>query len=105
MKLANSTLQLNEMAPAVLNGDAETTLLDVPDALIALDKWPGELKVIGPVSGNQEMSVAFRKSSPKLRTAFNQYLEKVWRDGSYIKLVQRYYPGVFDYYRDFFETR
>jgi ABC-type amino acid transport substrate-binding protein len=105
VKLANSTLQLNEMAPAVLNGDAETTLLDVPDALIALDKWPGELKVIGPVSGNQEMSVAFRKSSPKLRAAFNQYLEKVWRDGSYIKLVQRYYPGVFDYYRDFFETR
>ena len=105
VKLANSTLQLNEMAPAVLNGDAETTLLDVPDALIALDKWPGELKVIGPVSGTQEMSVAFRKSSPKLRAAFNQYLEKVWRDGSYIKLVQRYYPGVFDYYRDFFETR
>ncbi len=105
IKLANSTLQLNEMAPAVLNGIAETTLLDVPDALIALDKWPGELKVIGPVSGKQQMSVAFRKSSPKLRAAFNQYLEKIRRDGSYVKLVQRYYPGVFDYYRDFFVAR
>jgi ABC-type amino acid transport substrate-binding protein len=31
----------NEMIPAILNHDAEMTLLDVPDALIALEKWPG----------------------------------------------------------------
>ena len=105
LTLANANLQLNEMAPAVLNGDAETTLLDVPDALVALEKWPGELKVIGPVSGKQEMAVAFAKTSSNLRKAFNQYLDKIWRDGSYVALVKQYYPGVFDYYRDFFKAK
>lgn len=105
LKLANSKVQLNEMAPAVLQGEAETTLLDVPDALIALEKWPGQLKVIGPISGNQEMAVAFPKSSPKLRAAFNQYLRNIQQDGSYLKLVKRYYPGVLDYYSEFFAER
>lgn len=105
LKLANVRIQLNEMAPAVLNGDAETTLLDVPDALIALQKWPGQLKVIGPVSGRQEMAVAFPKTAPRLRAAFDQYLDQLWRDGRYAALVRRYYPDMFDYYRDFFENR
>jgi len=105
LKLANARIQLNEMAPAVLNGEAEATLLDVPDALIALGKWPGQLKVIGPVSGRQEMAVAFPKTAPRLRAAFDQYLDQLWRDGRYVALVRRYYPDVFDYYRDFFENR
>ncbi|MEW6120747.1 MAG: transporter substrate-binding domain-containing protein [Pseudomonadota bacterium] len=105
LKLANSKVQLNEMAPAVLKGEAETTLLDVPDALIALEKWPGQLKVIGPVSGRQEMAVAFPKTAPKLRAAFNQYLRTIQQDGSYLKLVKRYYPGVLDHYSAFFADR
>uniref|UniRef100_UPI00260028DB transporter substrate-binding domain-containing protein n=1 Tax=uncultured Thiodictyon sp. TaxID=1846217 RepID=UPI00260028DB len=51
---------LNELAPAVINGESELTLLDVPDALVALQKWPGEIKVIGPVSERQDMAPAFR---------------------------------------------
>ena len=49
---------LNELAPAILNREAESTLLDVPDALIALEKWPGKIKVIGPVSPEQRMGCA-----------------------------------------------
>lgn len=104
VRLANRTVQLNEMAPAILNREAETTLLDVPDALIALNKWPGSLKVIGPISQKQQMAAAFRKTSPKLLAAFNRYFEQIWRDGSYVRLVQRYYPEVFDHYREFFEA-
>lgn len=104
VRLANRAVQLNEMAPAVLNHAAETTLLDVPDALIALNRWPGQLKVIGPVSEKQTMAAAFRKSSPELRDAFNDYFGQVWRDGSYHKLVKKYYPEVFDHYRAFFEA-
>jgi len=102
VRLPNKALKLNEMAPAILNHEAETTLLDVPDALIALEKWPGQLKVIGPVSGAQTMAVAFRKDSSKLREAFNQYLANLRKAGEYNKLVEKYYPSVFLYYADFF---
>ena len=95
---------LNELAPAIINGEAESTLLDVPDALIALEKWSGKIKVIGPISEQQVMACAFPKSSPKLRNAYNSFFEKRKKDGTYLKLVKKYYPGVFIYYADFFEN-
>lgn len=104
IQLAGNDLKLNEMAPAILNHEAEATLLDVPDALIALEKWHGRLKVIGPVSGYQVMGAGFRKDSPKLLAAFNRYLGKIRSDGSYNKMVKKYYPTVFLYYTDFFRN-
>jgi ABC-type amino acid transport substrate-binding protein len=97
--------KLNEMIPAILNDDAESTLLDVPDTLIALQKWPGEIKVIGPISKEQRMAVAFRKNSPELRQAFNLYLRKRIKDGTYNQLVKKYYPSVFNFYGDFFTPK
>ncbi|WP_428459386.1 transporter substrate-binding domain-containing protein [Photobacterium makurazakiensis] len=94
--------KLNEMVPAILKNDAETTLLDVADALIALEKWPGEIKVIGPISQEQKMGAAFRKSSPLLRQAFNEYLDGIRKDGSFQKLVKKHYPSIFYFYGDYF---
>ena len=94
--------KLNELVPAILNNDAESTLLDVPDALIALARWPGRIKVIGPVSNKQEMAVAFRKKSPELLAAFNSYFKKISADGTYQRMVKKYYPTVFRYSADFF---
>lgn len=93
---------LNELAPAIINNEAETTLLDVPDALIALEKWPGQVKVIGPLSPMQNMGVGFSKSSPELREAYNGFIEQCKADGTFLSLVQKYYPAVFRYYPDFF---
>ncbi len=94
---------LNEMAPALLNKDADFSLLDVPDALVALGKWPGQLKVIGPLSQQQDMAVAFDKNSTQLREAFNAFLRQSIKDGSFMRLVRQYYPYVLDYYPTFFE--
>jgi ABC-type amino acid transport substrate-binding protein len=96
--------KLNEMIPAILNHDADSTLLDVPDALIALEKWSGEIKVIGPISSDQRMAVGFRKESPELRKAFNAYLKQIRADGTYNKIVKKYYPSVFHFYPNFFAT-
>lgn len=104
IRLQPPTRKLNEMVPAILNNDAETTLLDVPDALVALDRWPGQIKVIGPVSGEQRMAAAFSPDASKLRQAFNDYLAKIRRDGTYNRMVARYYPAVFRYFADFFAT-
>lgn len=94
---------LNEIAPAIINKEAGTAILDVPDALVALEKWPGEIKVIGPISENQMMATAFRKESPELLASFNAFLAECKKDGTYINLVKKYYPAVFDYYKDFFK--
>ena len=52
---------LNELAPAVMNGEAETTILDLPDAFIALEKWPGKIKIIGPISEHTGYGLRFRE--------------------------------------------
>jgi len=94
---------LNELAPAVINGLSETSILDVPDALVALAKWPGQIVVVGPVSVQQKMGVGFRPDSLELHREFNVFFEKIRKDGTYVRLVEHYYPAVFDYYADFFE--
>ncbi len=93
---------LNEVAPAIINGEAELTLLDVPDALIALDKWPGKIKIIGPISRSQVMGCAFAKSSVELREVFNSFFEQCKKDGTYRRLVTKYYPRVAYYFPEFF---
>jgi len=93
---------LNELAPAVIKGLSETAILDVPDTLVALEKWPGQILVIGPVSPQQEMAVAFRPDDTSLLREFNAFLDQIRQDGRYRKLVEKYYPAVFDYYPDFF---
>jgi ABC-type amino acid transport substrate-binding protein len=93
---------LNELAPAVINRDAEATILDVPDALIALDKWPGKIKVVGPISLRQVMGLGFAKTTPQLREAFNRFFEECNENGTYPRLIKKYYPAVFSYYPEFF---
>jgi ABC-type amino acid transport substrate-binding protein len=92
---------LNELAPALINKESEFLLLDVPDALVALQKWPGQIKVIGPVSEEQAMAPAFRLDSPQLREEFNTFLAEIKRDGTFAALVKEYYPFVVDFFPDF----
>lgn len=94
---------LNELAPAVINAEAEATILDVPDALIALEKWPGKIKVIGPVSERQVMGAGFRKDSPQLLKAFNRFFQQLKTDGTYLRLVKKYYPTAPIYFPGFFK--
>ena len=94
--------KLNELAPALVNNEAELTILDVPDALIALEKWPGKIKIIGPISGKQQMGVGFPKESPKLREAFDRFLAGIKADGTYDRIVKKYYPTIYGFFPEFF---
>jgi ABC-type amino acid transport substrate-binding protein len=96
---------LNEMVPALLKGDADYTLLDVPDAILDLQKWAGQIKVIGPVSGQQDLAAAFPRDAPELRKAFDEYLLRIKADGRYDKLVDKYYPGIRRYFPEFFARK
>ncbi|MEA1968042.1 MAG: transporter substrate-binding domain-containing protein [Thermodesulfobacteriota bacterium] len=94
---------LNELAPAVINKDAYGTILDVPDSLVALEKWPGQLKILGPVSSEQGMAVGFPKRSVKLLDEFNAFIKKIKKDGTYLKIIKKYYPAALIYYPEFFK--
>jgi ABC-type amino acid transport substrate-binding protein len=102
LKAYTKSTNLNEMIPALLNKEAELTLLDVPDAILDLKKWAGQIKVLGPVSEHQTLAAAFPKDAPLLRDAFNTYLRQIKADGTYDKLVDKYYPGIRRFFPEFF---
>lgn len=97
-----ASTNLNEMVPAMLDGMAQATLLDVPDVLLDLRHWAGQIKIIGPISREQVLATAFPKDAENLRDAFNEYLAKVKADGSYEEMVDRYYPGIRTFFPNFF---
>ncbi|MEN3373335.1 transporter substrate-binding domain-containing protein [Dechloromonas sp. ZS-1] len=105
LKAYNRSSNLSEMVPALINKEAELTLLDVPDAIIDLKKWAGKIKVIGPISEYQDLAAAFPKDAPELRKEFNTYLQQIKADGTYDRLVDKYYPGIRRYFPDFFSRR
>jgi ABC-type amino acid transport substrate-binding protein len=97
------SMNVNDIVPAVLKKESDMTLLDFPDILVALEKWPGRIKIIGPISDQQRMAAGFRKSSPALRQEFNQFLSQIQRDGTYMKLVEKYYPSARRYLPGYFD--
>ncbi|MCK1440607.1 transporter substrate-binding domain-containing protein [Bradyrhizobium sp. 15] len=94
LKAYNKSANLNEMVPAMLNKEAELTLLDVPDAILDLRKWAGKIKILGPISEQQTLATAFPKDAPALRNEFNAYLSEIKASGFYDRLVDKYYPGI-----------
>lgn len=104
LRVYTRSSNLNEMVPALLEHDAELTLLDVPDLILDLHKWAGRIKILGPVSEQQLMAAAFSTDSPQLRAAFDDYLRELKRDGRFDTLVDRYYPGIRRYFPEFFAS-
>ncbi len=103
LRLYTRSTNINEMVPALLNSEADLSLLDVPDLLLDMRKWAGKFKVIGPISEDQILASAFPEDAPKLRDAFNEYLLMIMSDGTYDRLVDKYYPGIRQYFPDFFK--
>jgi ABC-type amino acid transport substrate-binding protein len=95
---------LNFIAPALLlKKETEVAILDIPDILVAQQKWGGKLKVLGPVSGRQDMGIAFAKDAPELKKAFDEFFTQIREDGTFKKIASKYYSGVFSYFPTFFD--
>jgi ABC-type amino acid transport substrate-binding protein len=96
------TTRLDEVAPALLRREGDLALIDVADVDLAFERWPGRFTVVGPVSPVQEMAAAFRKGSPELRKAFDAFLVEARRDGTYDRLLHRYFPRADSYFPGYF---
>lgn len=93
---------INDLAGVLIKGETETILLDAPDTFVAMETWPGQIKIIGPVSEKQLMACAFRKEDKSLLGAFNEFLKESRISGLYTELVEKYYPAAFIYFPEFF---
>ena len=105
LRAYTKSTNINEMVPALLNLDADLSLLDVPDVILDMQKWAGKFKIIGPISEEQALAAAFPKDAPQLRDAFNAYLRKIKADGTYTRLVNKYYPGIHRYFPEVFAKK
>lgn len=99
----STNASLNDIVPALIKNESEMTLLDVPDIIVAMEKWSSQIKVIGPVSDEQLMAAGFRKNSPALRDAFNAFFAKIQADGTYMRLINKYYRSAPRYLPDYFK--
>jgi len=96
--LYKNNIGLNDLAAVVIQGDAALCILDVPDALIALGKFPGKVKILGPVSKKQFMGFGISKDSPELKASFDSFLSKLHHSGKLSELIGKYYPLVKYYF-------
>ncbi len=91
-------VSLNDLAAALIKGAAEISILDVPDSLVALSKFPGKIKILGSITGKQDMGFGISKDSPKLLASFNEFLDELKSSGELGKLIHKYYPGIDRYF-------
>jgi ABC-type amino acid transport substrate-binding protein len=101
-KVKNFTGAIDDLASAVVKGEAETSIMEMPDALLALKKYSGKIKIIGPLSPVQEMAAGFAKDASQLLAEFNKFLVQCKKDGTYRQLVKKYYPSAISFYATFF---
>jgi ABC-type amino acid transport substrate-binding protein len=94
---------LDDLSSAVIKGEADTAIMEMPDALIALKKHPGGLKIVGPLSTTQDMAVGFAKESTNLQREFAKFLVQIKKDGRYLRIVKKYFPSALEYYPLFFK--
>jgi ABC-type amino acid transport substrate-binding protein len=102
-KIINFTGALSDLPSAVIKGESDTAIMEMPDALLALKKYPGKIKIIGPLSPTQEMAAGFAKDSVQLRNEFKTFLSQIKKDGTYLKIVKKYYPSAPEFYPAFFK--
>ncbi len=91
-------LTLNDLAAVLVKGDAEISILDVPDSLVALSKFPGRIKILGAITQKQDMAFGVSKDSPKLKESLNQFLAQLKSSGKLSELLLTYYPGLDNYF-------
>jgi len=99
----NFTGALDDLSSAVIKGESETAIMEMPDALIALKKHPGKIKIIGPLSPTQDMAAGFAKDSLQLQAEFAKFMAQIKKDGTYLKIVKKYYPSAPEFYPAFFK--
>ena len=63
-RMVNYEGSLDHLAPNLLGGMAELAILDAPNALVALQRWRGKIRILGPLSETRYVAAAFPEEFP-----------------------------------------
>jgi len=91
-------LQLNDLPPALVKREFDIALQDVPNAIEALQKYPGKISVVGAVSEPQAMAFGMSKDNPELLRSFNAFLDDLRKSGRLRQLILHYFPLIGHYF-------
>ncbi|RUM37063.1 MAG: hypothetical protein DSY58_04420 [Desulfobulbus sp.] len=95
---------LNVLIPSILKKPAETTLLDLPYALIARQEYSDDVKILGPITRTHVMGVVFLQSFPNLYRKFNSVPLNISYNTPYLKQVKKYYLSIL-HFEDFLHQK
>lgn len=95
---------INDLVPAMIKGESDLLILDVPDALMSLTHWQGRIKILGPISPVQSMAAAFSPDGESLRIKFEDFYGQIKDNGEYMKMVLKYYPTLFEHFPCFLKS-
>lgn len=73
------------------NGNLDAVVLDAPVAKAYVDASGGKLKIIGDPLSSEKYALAFNKGDKDLVDAANKTLERIKKDGTFEKLVQKWF--------------
>ena len=73
-------------------GQVVAVLYDSPTSTYAVQNSP-QLKIVQRINTGEEYACAFPKNRPALLAAFNAAVTATFKDGTYARLLHKYFPG------------
>lgn len=92
-KIAKSVI-LNKNSEAIMqlqNGDVDAVIIDKPVAESYINQHPGTVKKVGKVMDKESYGFAVKKGNSALKKQINEGLKNVKADGTYDKLVKKWF--------------
>jgi polar amino acid transport system substrate-binding protein len=81
-----------QMFQALKVGQVKAVLYDSPTSVYVVGTSP-ELKIVQRISTGEEYACAFAKNRPALLAAFNVAVTATFKDGTYARILEKYFPG------------
>ena len=76
---------------ALINGDVDGVVIDLPSAIGFMQQYPGKLKAGPPLTSGEALGMVFQSGEKELLPAFNSALARFKADGAYGKLYNKYF--------------
>ena len=76
---------------ALLNGDVDGVVIDLPSAVGFMEQYPGKLAVGPELTTGEALGMVFQKGDTVFEPAFNAALVRFKADGTYAKLYDKWF--------------
>jgi polar amino acid transport system substrate-binding protein len=78
----------------LIDGSLDGYVMGLSQATVALQQHPGKLRIATTALQPTPAGVGFRKTDTALHDAYQRELARLVADGTFLKLYDRYFPGI-----------